>query len=158
MSDQDRAREALDYLASLIPEIQDYSQVIIDNRRNYYIQNMSILLLAELMDQADYRQLYLDYAKAVLAEYPNWHDIAADVYRISHYVLAGEPDTAEALFLENHESRMTNFRWKQLLKFPWLKEFRSDPEVASVVDQHLKEKENHRREIAAMLEKPEWQH
>ena len=94
----------------------------------------------------------------MFAEYPNWHDIAADVYKITHYVLAGEPDTAEALFLENHETRMNNWRWKQFLNYPWLEEFRSDPDVSAVIDEYLAEMDNYRQKITTMLESPEWQH
>jgi tetratricopeptide (TPR) repeat protein len=71
MSKRGQVQEALNYLASLVPELPDYSGVITDNRRTWYWQALSAHLLAEVMEPESFQQLYDQYSQAVFVEYPN---------------------------------------------------------------------------------------
>jgi hypothetical protein len=60
----------------------------------------------------------------------------ASVCPIIKAVTTGHTAQAKAIFLETHAHAFL-FRWKQFLTYPWLEEFRSDPDVIPLMDQFL---------------------
>ena len=150
MYEEDRAQEALDYLHSLVPEIKDYSTVIVDNRRHYYIQAMSVNLQSQVMEASAFQEMYKVHSEAMAEAYPNMLDIANVVYVVSNYELAGERELARQAWLENYETMMGPQFWERFFKFPWLESFRKDPEVAATIAQHLRKMETQKQAVAEM--------
>jgi tetratricopeptide (TPR) repeat protein len=159
MSSSGRTDEAIEYLASLHPDISDLSRLIKDNRRAGYIQQVRLWLLSELMDPADYREIYTAYEEILFKEYPEYFQMAAGVYRITQLDLGGNRPGAVVMFSSWYAGPKFYDdirRWDQLLSFPWLEGFRSEPEVAEIIAQYRERFTGYREEVSLMLEGEEW--
>jgi TolB-like protein len=156
MSELGRSQQAIDYLEELIPDIYS-GTAIADNRRQQYIQGMAMWLHSDVMDKESYQSYMKDFLVTWDAAFPDWREISAPIYEISFDFVTGEADRAKSLFLETYTHN--NFwRWKQLLNYPWLAEFRKDPEVATRIDEYLQRKTRFAEEAHQLLDQPEWQH
>ncbi len=162
MAEEGRIGEALEYLGSLDPRVLDFDQLIEDNIKLWIWQAMALWASAAVMEPEVFRQTYERYMEDVFAVYPDYFDIAAPNYTISHYVFAEQPEEARRVFFETFAAWPTygpglHWRWHQLLNYPWLAEFRSDPEIAAVIDRYHQYRANMRADVAEFLEQPAWQ-
>ena len=159
MGERGEAQQAIDFLTELLPDIQDYANPIVENRRNLYLQFMSLYLQSGVLDQTTYQKLAEGYWTAIFDHFPKLEDSAASVYLISTEFTSGNIDRARSIFLESYTVDFGSiWRWQQFLKYPWLTEFRSDPEVKQVIDEYLRDRAAQIDEVREMLQQPEWQH
>jgi tetratricopeptide (TPR) repeat protein len=153
MARQGRAREALDYLGDLVPGLEDYSTLAGDNRGTFYTQGVSSWLQQYVMDHDSYRALMEQYIDTLDAAGIAWREPSTNV--ISMAVSMGNLDEAKKLFVQHHESwHWAN--WWQLLNFPWLEEFRAEPDVAPILQQRREKRERIAEELKNMSMRPEW--
>jgi TolB-like protein/Tfp pilus assembly protein PilF len=153
MANQGRARDALDYLGNLVPGLEDYSALAGDNRGTFYAQGVSCWLQQYLMDRDSYRLLMEKYIDTLDTAGIAWREPATNV--VSMAVSMGDLDEAKRLFLQHHDSwHWAN--WWQLLTFPWMEDFRAEPEVAPIFRQRREERERIAEELKNMSMRPEW--
>ena len=156
MSELGRSQQALDYLEELIPDIYG-GTAIAGNRRQLYIQALAIWLHSDVMDKESFQSLTTNYLVSWEEVFPDWRDISAPVYEVSFDFAVGDFDRAKSRFLETY-THNNFFRWKQLLKYPWLAEFREDPDVATRIDEYLQRQARFAEEARQLLDRPEWRH
>ncbi len=153
MARHGRAREALDYLGNLVPGLEDYSKLAGNNRGTFYTQGVSCWLQQYVMDHDSYRALMEKYIDTLDTAGIVWREPASNV--VSMAVSMGDLQEAKKLFLEHHDSwHWAN--WWQLMVFPWLEEFRAEPEVAPIIQQRLQERARIADELKNMSMQPEW--
>jgi tetratricopeptide (TPR) repeat protein len=158
MSKLGRSQEAIDFLSELVPGLRNYAIVAGENKNVSYIHAMSAFLHVDLMDAEDFRDMVAGFVNAwyehnapINAEENNH----APVYLISMEFGQGNLEAAKTIFLDSYTS-MSPWRWKQFLNFPWLKEFRDNPQVAPVVDEYLLSQAVAKKKVREMLKQPEW--
>lgn len=161
MSMQGRSQEALDYLTGLIPRLQDYSQLVDDNRFAQYLQIVSFNLQQDLLDRESFEQIAQGFVKNIEVQYPNLADTPASVNTINKVMIStwlGNHDRALELLLEGHvDWPMFSGQWLQLRIYPWFEHLRKDPGVAAAIDQYEQKKARIADELRQMLRRPEWQ-
>jgi TolB-like protein/Tfp pilus assembly protein PilF len=158
MSSRERAREGLDFLSGLLPGIEDYTKLAGATRSTFYTQGISSWLQQYVMDQKSYRQLMETYVSTLEAAGIPWRVDGGEANGIAMDVSVGKLDDARRLFLEESGNWLMNSpQWWQVLNYPWLEEFRQDPEVAARLAEHLREKEQIRAALLEMVQRPEWQ-
>ncbi len=156
MINRGQAQQALDFLTELLPGLQEYANPIVDNRRAQYIQAMSLFIQYTLVDQETFRRMVAKYRDALTIHFPDLDEVTASVYLISYEFVVGNVDRAKEIYLETHDH--TNlFRWLQFLSYPWLAEFREDPEVIPLMEAWLEKRAGFVDDVRALLEQPDWQ-
>ena len=158
MARRGQARAALDYLSGLVPGLEDYTRLAGATRASFYTQGISSWLQQYVMDRESYRESMATYVNTLDAAGIPWRVNGGEANGISMDASVGKLDEARRVFLEESETWSAyDTRWWQILNYQWLEEFRQDPEVAARLAEHLEQKEQIRKELLEILQRPEWQ-
>jgi TolB-like protein len=156
MSELDQSQQALDYLEELVPTLYD-GKILPGHKQRQYIQILAVFLHYDVMDTESFREFARGYNASWAEISPDWRSTTAPVYLISTDYVMGNVEQAKSLFLERY-THTYHWRWRQFLKYPWLAEFREDPEVAARIDEYLQKKARFADDARTLLDRPEWQH
>ena len=155
MIDQNRAKEAYDFLISLYPEADDYTRETKDLKVSA-VRNAIIELLPHFAAAEEFITARdLKYKHDLEAGYP-WLD--SPRYRIKKHLLYGEIDQAKIVVLEEDISRDVAKSLYAQIKYqsPVYRELAQMPEVAARLNERQEEMTTIRNEVETMLLQPEW--
>jgi hypothetical protein len=157
VSNASRDREGLEFLERVRPDVADYSTLPAD-QQGAAMQWAAILFAHRVLGPEVSQQRWRQYANNVEASGAGWQE-DDQFFGLMAPVFEGDLESAVRFALENSLSEPVAswIRLNQAYRIPIFEPLTSDPRVAARLAERDRELERAKREVKAMLQRPEWQ-
>jgi TolB-like protein/predicted Zn-dependent protease len=157
MHEDNRSQEALDYLEKFYPGASSLTaDVALSSREMFNVHTCATMpLIKDVTERNSYEETFRKYWDDLTARGFEYERSLLDIVR---KVFVRDIEFAKDIFFEHFGEDSTLLGdWGFIVHYPWLADFREDPDVAASIAAREERLVGIRKEVRAMMDRPEWQ-